>query len=264
MNDVFQSIFLGFIQGASEFLPISSSGHLILIPKIFSWNDPGLAFDVALHLGTLLAVLAYFFSDWINIIKKSPLFKPNSIKSISVLQSDLLSIIIISTIPAILSGILLEKYADNYFRNPMLIALTLSTGALILFYSQRAGKGNLHNISLKIAFFIGAAQALAIIPGISRSGITISAALISGLDRVSAARFSFLLSTPIIFGAGIKEAPALIQNGADAGIFTGIIASAISGYLAIKYMIGYLEYKSYDIFIAYRLLLALFLLAMFL
>ena len=264
MTDIFQSIFLGIVQGASEFLPISSSAHLILIPKIFNWQDQGLAFDVALHLGTLFAVLTYFFNDWKRVIASSPLFKINKEpKLFNSLRSDPFFIIIISTIPGVLSGILLEKNAESVFRNPILIAATLSLGGLILFYADRTGKKNSSSITLKKGLLIGFAQAFAIIPGISRSGITIAAALILGFDRVSAAKFSFLLSTPIILGAGMKELPVLIERGIDTGFISGIVFASLSGYLAIKYMIRYLATRNYDVFVAYRIILAIFIFVSF-
>jgi len=276
MTDIFQSIFLGIIQGASEFLPISSSGHLILIPKIFGWKDQGLAFDVALHWGTLFAVIAYFWNDWKNIIQN--IHAPSTVKNmangvsyplkiISRIRNstDLLLIIIMATLPGILSGILLNDYAENYFRSPFLIACTLFIGALLLAYSDRKGaKGlKISDITMKTGLLIGIAQALAIIPGISRSGITITAALFLGLDRASAARFSFLLSTPVILGAGIKELPSLIKQGIGMDFIAGIAFAFLSGYLAIKYMIKYLNTNNYDIFVAYRIILAIFILIYF-
>jgi len=282
--EIIQSIILGFIQGVAEFLPISSSGHLILIPNIFNWRDQGLAFDVALHWGTLIAALAYFRKDWAKIFKESYLlnkvlnikYQISNIKSISnnkfqkknfqfpisnfqFLKSDLLFIIIIATIPGIITGLLLNDYAETIFRNPLLIAGTLSAGAVLLFYSDKTGakKTDLKSLTFKMGIIIGLFQALAIIPGISRSGITITAALLFGFRRTAAARFSFLLSTPIILGAGIKEFPNLLNGGLDINIFLGVLVSAISGYLAIKYMLKYLENRSYNIFVGYRIILAI-------
>jgi len=292
--EIIQSIIIGIIQGITEFLPISSSGHLILIPNVFGWQDQGLAFDVALHWGTLIATLVYFRKDWTNIIRKSYLFKrfkntkyqiPNTksisndqsknspnflfqrgnkifqypISNIQYLKSDLLFIIIIATIPGVIAGLLLNNYAETVFRNPLIIAGTLSVGAVLLFYSDKNGakKSGLKNLTLQMGIIIGLFQALAIIPGVSRSGITITAALLLGLKRTDAARFSFLLSAPIILGAGIKKFPSLLESGLDATIFIGVLVAAISGYLAIKYMLKYLENKSYNIFAGYRLALAL-------
>lgn len=257
MTNIIQSIALGLAQGIGEFLPISSSAHLILIPKFFGWPDQGLAFDVALHLGTLFAVLAYFLNDWKSMIAQSVLFKKKGTpKFIDSIKSDLFLIIIISTIPGAVSGVLLEKYAETIFRDPIIIAVTLSIGGLMLFYADRLGKKNLSHFTLKNGLLIGIAQAFAIIPGISRSGITIFAALALGFDRISAARFSFLLSTPIILGAGIKEIPHLIGRGTGPDVIVGAATAGISGFLAIKYMLKYLENKNYDIFVAYRLLLS--------
>ena len=216
--EIIQSVILGVIQGLAEFLPISSSGHLILIPRIFSWQDQGLAFDVALHWGTLIAVLLYFWKDWKKIINESYLLKSIKRKILSIkqnsddkfrntqyLKKDLLFIIIIATIPGVAAGLLLNNYAETIFRNPVIIAISLFVGALLLFYSDKIGakKTGLANLTLKMGIVIGLFQALAIIPGVSRSGITITIALFLGLRRTDAARFSFLLSTPIILGAGI-------------------------------------------------------------
>lgn len=276
MTDIIQSIFLGIIQGASEFLPISSSGHLILIPKIFGWKDQGLAFDIALHWGTLFAVIAYFWKDWKDIFQKgrgilrisglaNEILRPMDPISKLRNSNDLLLIIVFATLPGIFSGILLNDYAESYFRNPILIACTLSLGAMLLLYSDRKGikRLKIDDMNMKTGILIGIAQAFAIIPGISRSGITITAALLLGLDRTSAARFSFLLSTPIIFGAGIKELPVLIEQGIGTDFIAGIVFAFLSGYLAIKYMIRYLNAKNYDIFVIYRIMLAIFILIYF-
>ncbi len=293
--EIFQSIILGIIQGITEFLPISSSGHLILIPNFFGWQDQGLAFDVALHWGTLIAVVVYFRKDWMRIFKESYLLNMSlrgsrndrsnpattreefnhGIASSPCgaprndillfhnfkrhLKSDLLFIIIIATIPGVIAGLLLNTYAETVFRNPLIISATLFFGAVLLFYADKVSikKTDLTNLTLQMGIIIGLFQALAIIPGVSRSGITITIALFFGLRRTDAARFSFLLSTPIIFGAGIKELPSLIESGLNMSILVGVLVSALSGYLAIKYMLRYLENRSYDIFVGYRIILAL-------
>ena len=298
--EIIQSIILGIVQGITEFLPISSSGHLVLIPNIFGWEDQGLAFDVALHWGTLFAVLIYFRKDWMEILSKSYLLKSIkyqvssikqnqnssnqsknplnllrrnektpplirggwggfSISNIQHLKFDPLFIIIIATIPGVIAGLLLSNYAETVFRNPLIIAGTLFLGAVLLFYSDKTGakKADFKNLSLRMGIIIGLFQMLAIVPGVSRSGITITAALLLGLKRTDAARFSFLLSTPIILGAGIKEFPSLLNSGLNINIFLGILVSAVSGYLAIKYMLKYLENRGYNIFVGYRLALAI-------
>ncbi len=285
--EIFQSIILGIVQGIAEFLPISSSGHLVLIPHIFAWQDQGLAFDVALHWGTLIAVFIYFCKDWTKILRESCLLRwltnpkskitkskqiqnpksqnPNKSK-IQELKSDLLFIIIIATIPGVIVGLLLNTCAETIFRDPLIVAGTLFFGAMLLFYADKTGvkKTDLTNLSLKMGILIGLFQALAIVPGVSRSGITITVALLLGMRRTSAARFSFLLSTPIILGAGIKEFPSLLNNGLDMNIFVGVLVSAISGYLAIKYMLKYLENRNYNIFVGYRVLLSLIIIVLFL
>ena len=282
--EIIQSIILGVIQGVAEFLPISSSGHLVLVPHIFDWEDQGLAFDVALHWGTLIAVMVYFRKEWMRILRKSYLL--NRVVSIKYLvlstkqnyqpkagllsrrtiapwteklKSDILFIIIIATIPGVIAGLLLSNYAETVFRNPLIVAGTLFFGAVLLFYADKTGvkKTDLTSLTLKMGILIGLFQALAIVPGVSRSGITITIALLLGLRRTDAARFSFLLSTPIILGAGIKEFPSLLKNGLDITIIVGVLVSAISGYLAIKYMLKYLENKSYNIFVGYRMVLAI-------
>jgi undecaprenyl-diphosphatase len=293
--EIFQSIILGIIQGVTEFLPISSSGHLILIPNIFNWQDQGLSFDVALHWGTLFAVVVYFRKDWIKIFKESYLLNVslrgsrndrsnpvtmhedinhgiavslcgasrNDILSFhnfkKHLKSDLLFIIIIATIPGIIAGLLLNNHAETVFRDPLIISATLFLGAVLLFYADKTGvkKSDLKSLTLQMGILIGLFQALAIIPGVSRSGITITIALLLGMRRTAAAKFSFLLSTPIILGAGIKEFPSLLNSGLNINILIGVLVSAASGYLAIKYMLKYLENRSYNIFVGYRILLAL-------
>ncbi|MFA7169610.1 MAG: undecaprenyl-diphosphatase UppP [Candidatus Paceibacterota bacterium] len=266
--ETLQAIVLGVIQGLGEFLPISSSGHLVILPKIFGWNDQGLAFDVALHFGTLLAILIYFYEDWKKILFKSYFLnqigrifidRKREFFDIKKLKEDTLVIIGIATIPGVLAGLLLEDYAATIFRNPLLIGFTLLFGALILFYSDKAGKKKLEekDVTLKLAFIIGLFQMLAIVPGMSRSGMTISAALLLGLSRTASARFSFLLATPIVLGATAKELPYFLEAGFDINLIIGVLAAFVSGYLAIKYMLKYLQNKNYNIFVIYRIMLAL-------
>jgi len=259
MQDIFQSIVLGILQGAGEFLPISSTAHLTLAPYFFHWQDPGLSFDVALHLGTLIAVVAYFWRDWIMIFESA--FKNQVQSSKFKVQSygrNILWFIIIATIPGVMAGYFLEKEAETVFRSPLLIASALAGAGLILYLADKYAKQGegMEGVNLKKSLVIGLAQAVAIIPGISRSGATITAGLFAGLDRSSAARFSFLLSTPIIFGAVALKIPYLWQSGLNPGVIVGILTSAVSGYLAIKYLIKFLESSSYKVFFWYRLALA--------
>lgn len=254
MDDLFQSSILGIIQGLSEFLPISSTAHLILAPYFFEFEDPGLGFDVALHIGTLFAVVAYFWRDWMDIFKLA--FKKTS-KTEN--KNNLLYFFIIATIPGVLTGYFLEKQAETIFRNPLIIAFTLSFVGLLLFLADKFAnhRKNIGEIGFRESLIIGIAQAAAIIPGVSRSGATITAGLFEGLNRADAAKFSFLLSTPIIFGAAALEMPNLFRSGFDIDILVGIFFSAISGYLAIKYLIKFVERIGYGIFFWYRIMLTL-------
>ncbi len=250
--DFFQSIFLGVVQGLSEFLPISSSGHLVLMPWVFGFEDPGLAFDVALHVGTLLAVASYFWRDWLNIVGlRHDMTEYQS--------SRWLPLLIVGTLPAVIAGFLLKEYAESVFRHPLVAASTLFFFGATLFLVDRysAKSRSLSQFSFVDAMIIGIAQSIAIAPGVSRSGITITAALIRGADRVSAARFSFLLSAPIIFGAALLHAKDFLANIANPIFLAGVVASAISGYFAIKYLIRFLEHSSFAVFFWYRIVLAI-------
>lgn len=258
--DIFQSIILGIVQGLGEFLPISSTAHLVLVPYFTGWQDPGLSFDIALHVGTLVAVLSFFYRDWIDIFLSS--FKTAKTGGWAGFKKEKLYYLIMATIPGVVIGLLLEEKAETTLRSPLLIACALIFGGALLFFMDKkfAGEKKMAGLSLKEAVIIGFAQALAIIPGLSRSGMTISAGLWRGLSRSEAARFSFLLSTPIIAGAAVLKIPELIEAGIDTPMMIGIAASAISGYLAIKYLLKFLEKYGYAFFFWYRLVLGLIIL----
>lgn len=249
------AVFLGLVQGISEFLPISSSGHLVLIPWLFKIDDPGLSFDVMLHLATLLAVVAYFFRDWLKMIRAVFVKGQEEAKK----DRRLLVFIIIGTIPAVLAGLFLEKYAEQAFRHPLLIAFNLAFFGVILVLADKLMKKSQDTSSLnnKKSFLIGIGQAIAIIPGVSRSGITITAGRINSLSRAKAARFSFLLSTPVILGAGILKLPDLLSGGVNLAAIGGFVAAFISGILSIKYLLRYLVKRGFLPFLIYRLLIAL-------
>lgn len=254
--EIIEAVFLGLIQGVSEFLPISSSGHLVLIPWLFKIDDPGLAFDVMLHLATLLAIVAYFFRDWLKMIRAV------FIKGGAEEQKNrrLLRWIIIGTIPASIIGLFLEKYAEEALRHPLLIAFNLAFfGVILVLADKLIKKGqNTDSLNNKKSFLIGIGQAIAIIPGVSRSGITITAGRLASLSRAKAARFSFLLSTPAIVGAGILKLPDLFaQAGINAAAIGGFVAAFISGILSIKYLMKYLVKRGFLPFLIYRLLVAL-------
>jgi undecaprenyl-diphosphatase len=264
MNDLIQSSVLGILQGIGEFLPISSTAHLVIIPYFFQWKDPGLAFDVALHFGTLIAVVAFFWRDWIKIFElafKNEVQNPKS--KVQIYEKNTLLILIFATVPGVLAGYFLEEKAETIFRDPLLIAVSLSLMGLVLYLSDWFSKKNLsvQDIGWGKAIIIGIAQAVAIIPGVSRSGVTISAALSLGINRKDAARFSFLLATPIIFGASIAKFPEIIHIGINFSTIVGVIFSAISGYLSIKYLVRFIEKVGYLPFFIYRLIMALIIIA---
>jgi undecaprenyl-diphosphatase len=249
-----QDAILGIVQGLTEFLPISSSGHLILVPWLLKWADPGLTFDIALHFGTLIAVVLYFWRDWLTLIRKGLLEYRST-------EGRIFWYLVIATIPGALCGYLLEKKAETIFRSPALIAAMLIIFGLVLYWADRKGKQNIdvNGITLKTSVFIGLAQMLAIIPGVSRSGITMTAGLLLGLTRSSAARFSFLLSTPIIFGAALVKMPRLIANPAmvDISFIIGVVVSFITGIATIGFLLRYVQTKSFQPFAWYRILLGL-------
>lgn len=256
---IFQALIYGIIQGLGEFLPISSSAHLIVAPWLFGWKDPGLAFDVALHLGTLAAVVAFFWRDWIRLLKAG-------IKGTGSKDGKLFWYLVIATIPGALIGKLLEKQAENLFRNPALIGFMLIIMGIILYIVDKKGGKDvtIENIGFKRSLLIGLSQAVAIIPGVSRSGITMSTGLLTGLTRESTARFSFLLSTPIILGAGLIKMKDLINTPVETLPFVvGIVTSAIVGLLSIKFLLDYLRTKGFGIFVWYRLIFGLLLIALY-
>jgi undecaprenyl-diphosphatase len=250
MFSVFQAIVLGIVQGLTEFLPVSSSAHLILVPWILKWQDPGLAFDVALHLGTLLALLAYYWREWLDM--------GLSLASGQKLPRRLLFLLIIASVPGAIIGVLLEKQAETIFRAPVLIAGTMATLGLILWAADAISlkKRRLEDLTVLDALLIGLSQALAIIPGVSRSGATITTARILGIERADAANFSFLMATPIIAGAGMLEMHKLFHTGLAAQLGWGFAASAVFGVLAIVGLLRFVRTYTYRPFAIYRVALA--------
>jgi undecaprenyl-diphosphatase len=262
MEVVFQAVIIGIVQGLTEFLPISSSAHLVLLPRVLGWNDPFInspAFDVMLHMGTLAALLVYFWRDlWRYFLAFLAVLRERRIgadpdRKLSVLLAA-------STIPAAIIGVVLEDFVDTFFRvAPLVVCGLLVVGALILFAAERAARHvkQMEDLRIAEAFGIGLAQALALFPGISRSGITISAGLFLGLERAAAARFAFLMGTPIIAGAGLWKLREIVTGGAgvfDPAVLTaGVIAAAASGLAAIWLLLRYLQNHSTDVFVVYRL-----------
>jgi len=263
--DFLQIFFLSIIQGFTEFLPISSSAHLILVPKLFGWDDQGLAFDVALHVGSLLAVLYYFKFEIITIIKDIL----SSIKfRKSVGESTLGWAVLIGTIPVGLAGLSFNDFISDNLRSPLVIAATTIIFGLALFFSDRkVGIKNESDITIKLAILIGIAQAIALIPGTSRSGITITAALFLGFSRVASARFSFLLSIPVIVLAGGLKTLELIEAKTIviwSELLLGITLSGVSAYICIYLFLKLISKSSMLPFVLYRLILGIYLLSVFL
>ncbi len=248
-----EALSLGILQGITEFLPISSSGHLILAEYFLGVKGGGLTFDVFLHLGTLLAVIFYFWADWWEILRGLYLGK-------DIWARRLFIFLIAGTIPGALAGIFLEDPVKTIFREPIHVAMMLALMSLPLVLAEILSRHakSLKELRLSQAIFIGIAQALAIIPGTSRSGITMSAGLFTGLRREEAARFSFLLSAPIIAGAGIFETFKLYQNGFTITLvyWVGLLASLVSGLLVIAWLLHFLKKHTFYPFVIYRLLLA--------
>ncbi len=262
--DILRSVILGIVQGLTEFLPISSSAHLYLVPEFFGWRDPGLGFDVALHWGTLLAVILFFRKDLINLTRGfwHSLFRSTRDFGNNIYQK-LSWYLIVASIPGAIVGKLLEEKAETVFRSPLLVAATLSAFGILLYFVDRYGKNskNLDRTSFMDALLIGASQALAIVPGVSRSGSTIAAGRALGLTRGDAARFSFLMSVPIIFGAGLVKANEFHTGVTTAELISGFTAAALSGFFAIKYLLRYLSSHNFNIFVWYRIILAVMVIA---
>jgi len=253
-----QAIVLGIVQGLTEFLPVSSSAHLALIPWAFGWKDPGLAFDVSLHFGTLLAVLWFFRDEWILLVRSA--LSIVTTRRIDTPEKRRVIYLIIATIPGGIAGLLLEHYAESYFRSPALIAVVLIVLGLILWLTDKVAPQHrsMDDMTWGQALALGIAQCFALVPGVSRSGSTITAGRALGFNRESAAVFSFLMSMPITAGAALKEVPkALHQHGLSAELIVGVLASAISGWLAITVLLRYVSRHSYGVFAAYRVLLGI-------
>ena len=251
--NVLQAVIFGFIQGFGEMLPISSSAHLVLFPYLFRINDPGLAFDVALHFGTLLAILGFFWMDWVNIFKSFIVLAKE--RKVTSFYQRLGIMLLIASIPGAIFGLLLDKYAETVFRGPALVAIMMALMGGVLYFADHKwrGKKEIKDLTNKKSFTIGLAQAVAIIPGVSRSGITISMGLFEGLTRREAARFSFLMSAPIIAGAAMAKLPDLsTQIVATSTFWIAFVTSIISSLLAIKLLLGFVRRYSFNIFVFYR------------
>ena len=247
---IFQAIVYGVVQGIGEFLPISSTAHLILVPWFLGWEDPGVAFDVALHLGTALAVILFFWKDWVSLIN-SGFTKPKSD------NGKLFWFIVAATIPGGIFGVFLDKYMES-FRNPALIGIMLIIMGIVLYYADKIGNREIkiEKIGLKRSLIVGFSQVLAIIPGVSRSGITMSTGRFMGIERESIAKFTFLLSSPIILGDALYHLKKMGNVPIDKVSFiVAVLTSAIVGALTIKFLLDYLKNKGFAIFSIYRFVL---------
>ncbi len=265
MDLLFQALVMGIVQGLTEFLPVSSSAHLIIVPFLFGWEDSfidSLAFGVMLHLGTLAALLLYYGHDWLRIVPAGfAAVRDRSFRDDP--DRRLAWLIVAATIPAAIIGAVFNNVIETSLRGIGLVAVMLVVGAAILALADRWGgtSRRLEQLTFPVAAGIGFAQVLALVPGISRSGISISAGRVANLDRASAARFSFLMATPITAGAVIFEARQLLTGEAgvtiDIGpLIVGLIASFVSGLIAIRVLMDYVRTRSLDIFVWYRVGLA--------
>ncbi|HEX2925407.1 MAG TPA: undecaprenyl-diphosphatase UppP [Ruminiclostridium sp.] len=255
---IFQALIYGIVQGIGEFLPISSTAHLILVPWLFGWAEPGNVFDVALHLGTAAAVILFFFKDWLNLIGAG-ITKPKS------KDGKLFWFIVLATIPGGVVGVLLDKYMES-FTNPVLIAIFLMIMGVILYIADRIGRNeiDLKRIGLKESIVVGISQALAVLPGVSRSGITMSTGRFLGITRESIAKFTFLLSTPIILADALYHAKGLMHVKIDAAPFAvAVLTAAIVGILSIKFLLSFLRNKGFGVFAWYRIILGAVVIAIY-
>jgi len=273
-----EAIVLGLTQGLTEFLPVSSSGHLIIVGWLFGWDSPGLAFDAALHLGTLLAVFVYFWRDLLQMVQAIPTILRKRMALLGAagpgedddtFYARLAVLLVIGSIPGGVVGLLGESKIDDLFhptshqdRAIVAIAILLAVFAVLLWVADRVGdeRRTLRSVRAPDALIIGVAQAIALMPGTSRSGVTLTAGLFRGFQRADAARFSFLLGIPLIAAAGLKGVSELIQadpSGAEIGrIVVGMATSAITGFAAIRFLLRYLQTSSTAVFVLYRLIAA--------
>ena len=257
--DLIQALVLGLVQGLTEFLPISSSGHVLLVPLAFGWEDPGAGFTAVIQLGTVLAVLIYFWRDLVNTLRgwamsfKDPAFRGTP-------EARLGWAVAIGTVPVVVIGLLLEDQIDTTFRSALVVAIMLIGIAVLMGIAELVGsrKRELSDVQTRDGVYVGLCQALALVPGASRSGSTIMGALFLGFDRAAAARFSFLLSVPSVLGSGLyklfNDREELFSSGALPTV-VATIAAFVSGYAAIAFLIAFLKRRSTLVFILYRLAL---------
>jgi undecaprenyl-diphosphatase len=255
------AVVLGLVQGATEFLPISSSGHLILVPALLGWPDQGLAFDAAVHLGTVLALLIYFGREIGHLVTGVLAGRPA--------DRRLASAVLLASVPAGIAGLLFQHAIETRLRSTTVVAVSTLVWALVLWWADRRAAEaspvrDLREVGIGRALLVGLAQAVALVPGTSRSGITISAGLFAGLDRSTAARFAFLLGLPVTIAAGALESVGLARAGLigdDLGVLAlGVGTSFAAGLAAIRFLVAYLRHRTLLVFVAYRIALGVLLL----
>jgi len=273
--DELRAIVIGLVQGLTEFLPISSSGHLIVVRELFHWHflEDDLTFDVALHLGTTAAVLAYFWREWLQMLrallpKQKAAREPANPGSIY--DSRFLMLMLVGSLPAAIVGFALNDWVENEVRSPLVVGAMLIVFGLVLLFAERLGSKvrQIASAGWGDALLIGCAQAVSLVPGVSRSGVTITTALARGFRREDAARFSFLLATPVIVGAGLLKMAQAIHDGIPSSdvpvLLAGTVAASVVGWASIGYLLRLVQSQSYAPFVVYRLLAGAFFLAYFL
>jgi len=255
---VLQALILGIVQGLTELLPISSSAHLNLIPEIFQWNMPD-SFDVALHFGTLLAIALFFCKDWIALLKGG---WNKVVHKKTTTEGNMFWYIVLATIPGGIIGFLLDHFLEDTLKAPWIIAIALIVMGIILYIVDKKAPSKVayKDMNLKQTFLIGLSQALAFIPGVSRSGVTMTTARMMGIKRESAAKYSFMLSAPIVLGATLFKLKDFVF---DLPFVIGVVTSFIVGIFVIKFLLQYLQKGSFKIFAIYRILLGMAVLAWF-
>jgi undecaprenyl-diphosphatase len=274
---LYQVILLGVVQGLTEFLPISSTAHLYLIPWLLGWPEHQLTFDVALHVGTLFAVLIYFFRTWMELLATGfgiggptpDLLEPSAGSAHDPQYHRMLFwFLVIATVPGGVAGLLFQEQIETVLRSPMVMGSALILVALLMAWAEKISKyrKDLSSLSLHDSIYIGLSQALALIPGVSRSGITMATGMFCNFRRAAAARFSFLLSTPIIAGAALKAGIDLYRNGIAPGMampfVIGMLVSGVVGYATISFFLKFLQFGTFKIFIYYRVILGIIVLAL--
>lgn len=260
MNEILQALILGIVQGLTELLPISSSAHLNLIPWVFNWKIPE-SFDVALHFGTLLSIVLFFYKDWLKLIKGG--FN-QVVKKEKTFEGKMFWYLVAATIPGGAIGFLLDHFVgDQLGKMPLLIASALIVMGIVLYIVDKKSpsKTDYEHMTFKQTFLIGFSQSLAFIPGVSRSGVTMTAGRAMGVDRESTAKYSFLLSTPIVLGATLYKFKDFVFG---IPFFVGVISSFIVGVLVIKFLLEYLKKGSFKIFAVYRIILGLAIIGLYL